>query len=118
MRNYRIALGIGAGLMIVLLIVGILQDPAAFLADAARIPQAWASLALWLAVSVLVFWLAAEVLTRLLIGKGLSTKRIADQLNLSGRTVEVHRAHIKRKMQCDDLAQLLREAIRFAESQS
>ena len=54
----------------------------------------------------------------LLIGKGLSTKRIADQLNLSGRTVEVHRAHIKRKMQCDDLAQLLREAIRFAESQS
>lgn len=53
----------------------------------------------------------------LLMGKGLSTKRIAEQLDLSGRTVEVHRAHIKRKMQCDDLAQLLREAIRFAESQ-
>lgn len=75
MRNYRIALGIGAALMVVLLIVGILQDPAAFLADAARIPQAWASLALWLAVSVLVFWLAAEVLTRLLIGKGLAQLR-------------------------------------------
>ncbi|MFN8473146.1 MAG: hypothetical protein U0822_13235 [Anaerolineae bacterium] len=75
MRNYRIALGIGAGLMIILLIVGILQDPAAFLADAARIPQAWASLALWLAVSVLVFWLAAEALTRLLVGKGLAQMR-------------------------------------------
>ncbi len=53
----------------------------------------------------------------LLMGRGLSTKRIAEQLDLSARTVEVHRAHIKRKMQCDDLAQLLREAIRFAESQ-
>jgi DNA-binding NarL/FixJ family response regulator len=51
-----------------------------------------------------------------LMGRGLSTKRIAEELALSARTVEVHRAHIKRKMQCEDLAQLLREAIRFAES--
>ena len=75
MRTYRLALGIGAALMILLLLVGILQDPNAFLADAARIPQAWASLALWLAVSVLVFWLAAEVLARLLVGKGLAQLR-------------------------------------------
>ena len=51
----------------------------------------------------------------LLMGRGLSTKKIADQLALSARTVEVHRAHIKKKMQSDDLAQLLREAIRYAE---
>ncbi len=75
MRSYRLALGIGAALMIVLLLVGIFQDPNAFLADAARIPQAWASLALWLAVSVLVFWLAAEAMARLLIGKGLAQLR-------------------------------------------
>lgn len=52
----------------------------------------------------------------LLMGRGWSTKRIAEQFALSTRTVEVHRAHIKRKLQCDDLAQLLREAIRFAEA--
>lgn len=50
------------------------------------------------------------------MGRGWSTKRIADHFGLSTRTVEVHRAHIKRKLQCDDLAQLLREAIRYAEA--
>lgn len=52
----------------------------------------------------------------LLMGRGWATKRIADHFSLSTRTVEVHRAHIKRKLQCDDLAQLLREAIRYAEA--
>ena len=50
-----------------------------------------------------------------LIGQGLSTRKIADKFNLSDRTVEVHRAHIKRKMQCEDSAQLFREAVRWAE---
>jgi len=50
-----------------------------------------------------------------LIGQGLSTRKIADQFNLSDRTVEVHRAHIKKKMQCEDSAQLFREAVRWVE---
>ena len=57
-----------------------------------------------------------EVFERL--GQGYTTKRIADELNLSSRTVEVHRANIKRKLGCDDAAQLLREAVRFAENKT
>lgn len=72
---YRLATVIATALMVVLLIVGIVQDPAAFMAEAARIPAAWASLALWLAVSLVLFWLATEVLSRLLFGKTLVQMR-------------------------------------------
>lgn len=54
-----------------------------------------------------------EVFERL--GRGMTTKRIADELNLSARTVEVHRANIKRKLGCEDAAQVLREAVKFVE---
>ncbi len=49
------------------------------------------------------------------LGRGLSTPRIAEELGLSGRTVEVHRAHIKRKLGCADAAQLLQQAVRWVE---
>jgi DNA-binding NarL/FixJ family response regulator len=49
------------------------------------------------------------------LGQGLTSRKIAEQLNLSARTVEVHRANIKRKLQCEDAAQLLREAVRWVE---
>lgn len=49
------------------------------------------------------------------LGQGLTTKKIAEQFNLSARTVEVHRASIKRKLGCEDTAQLLREAVRWVE---
>jgi DNA-binding NarL/FixJ family response regulator len=49
------------------------------------------------------------------LGRGLSSRKIADQFDLSPRTVEVHRAHIKKKLQCEDAAQLLREAVRWVE---
>ena len=49
------------------------------------------------------------------IGQGLSTRKIADKLGLSDRTVEVHRAHIKRKLRCEDAAQVFREAVRWVE---
>ena len=49
------------------------------------------------------------------IGSGLSTRKIAERFGLSGRTVEVHRAHIKKKLQCEDAAQLVREAVKWVE---
>ncbi len=50
------------------------------------------------------------------LGEGLTSRKIAERFNLSERTVEVHRANIKRKLGCEDAAQLLREAIRWNES--
>ncbi|NCC51833.1 MAG: response regulator transcription factor [Spartobacteria bacterium] len=49
------------------------------------------------------------------LGHGLSSKEIAEKFALSKRTVEVHRAHIKKKLQCESSAQLLREAFRWVE---
>lgn len=44
------------------------------------------------------------------IGGGLTTREIAEQFNLSGRTVDVHRANIKRKLDCASLAEVLIKA--------
>lgn len=51
------------------------------------------------------------------IGEGLSTRKIAEKFKLSERTVEVHRANIKKKLGCEDAAQVLREAVRWVETQ-
>ena len=51
------------------------------------------------------------------VGKGLTSKEIAEQLDLSPRTVEVHRANSKKKLECDTAAQFLRMAIQWVESQ-
>lgn len=50
------------------------------------------------------------------VGEGMTSKKIAEKLGLSARTVEVHRASIKRKLGCDDTAQLVREAVKWVES--
>ena len=49
------------------------------------------------------------------LGEGLSTRKIAEKYSLSERTVEVHRANIKKKLRVDDVAQVLREAVRWVE---
>ena len=49
------------------------------------------------------------------IGQGLSTRKIAEKLGLSERTVEVHRTHIKKKLGCEDAAQVFREAVKWVE---
>jgi DNA-binding NarL/FixJ family response regulator len=49
------------------------------------------------------------------LGEGLSTRKIAEKYSLSERTVEVHRANIKKKLRLDDAAQVLREAVRWVE---
>ena len=52
-----------------------------------------------------------------LIGRGHSTRAIAEQLHLSSKTVDVHRAHIKEKLELEDATALVRHAIRWVESQ-
>lgn len=53
-----------------------------------------------------------------MIGHGLTTRTIAEKLKLSRRTVEVHRAHIKEKMECETAAELVRAAVRWLETRS
>ena len=52
-----------------------------------------------------------------LIGHGSGTRAIADRLRLSVKTVEVHRANIKRKLGLKTGSELVRYAIRWTEAQ-
>ena len=51
-----------------------------------------------------------------LLGQGRTTREIADQLHLSPKTVEVHRLHIKRKLQLASAAGLIRHAVCWVEA--
>lgn len=48
-----------------------------------------------------------------LIGSGLSTREIAERLNLSPKTVDAHREHIKRKIGISDNVRLVHRAIEW-----
>ena len=52
-----------------------------------------------------------------LIGQGKGTRDIAQQLNLSTKTVDVHRSHIKEKLELNDVTALVRHAVRWMETQ-
>ncbi|HVU25741.1 MAG TPA: response regulator transcription factor [Opitutus sp.] len=52
-----------------------------------------------------------------LIGQGKSTREIAKQLHLSSKTVDVHRGHIKEKLELKDVTSLVRHAVRWVETQ-
>ncbi len=52
-----------------------------------------------------------------LIGRGLTTREIADKLGGSPRTVEVHRSKIKKKLECETAAQVVRAAVQWVEGQ-
>ena len=52
-----------------------------------------------------------------LIGQGKSTKDIARQLHLSTKTVDVHRGHIKEKLDLKDATSLVRHAVRWVEAE-
>jgi DNA-binding NarL/FixJ family response regulator len=52
-----------------------------------------------------------------LIGQGQTTRTIAEQLHLSVKTVEVHRANIKVKLKLKTANDLVRYAVRWADAQ-
>mgnify|MGYP001580981459 CR=1 FL=1 len=53
-----------------------------------------------------------------LIGTGKGTREIAEHLHLSVKTVEVHRANIKQKLQLKTAPELIRFAVRWLEMQN
>ena len=53
-----------------------------------------------------------------LIGRGLTMKEIGDQLHLSPKTIEVHRAHIREKLKVTSAAELISYAARWSETQA
>ena len=50
-----------------------------------------------------------------LIGKGKSSAQIAEQLHISPKTVDTHRANLKTKLSVPDAAALIREAVLWVE---
>jgi DNA-binding NarL/FixJ family response regulator len=48
-----------------------------------------------------------------LLGSGLSTRRVAEQLNVSIKTVEAYRANIKEKLNLKSSAELVQHAIHW-----
>jgi DNA-binding NarL/FixJ family response regulator len=52
------------------------------------------------------------------IGRGNSTREIAEQLNLSVKTIETYRAHIKDKLQLRSATELMQRAIHWVENES
>ena len=53
-----------------------------------------------------------------LFGEGKTAKEIGAKLNLSPKTVSVHRDHIKEKMEFGTSAEMIRQAVRWVESQA
>ncbi len=52
-----------------------------------------------------------------MIGRGCGTREIAQQLGLSTKTVDVHRANLKAKLGLQDTTALVRHAVRWVETQ-
>ncbi len=53
-----------------------------------------------------------------MVGHGLQTRDIADKLHVSTKTVETHRANIKRKLKLDNAIELLQYATHWVQSAS
>lgn len=53
-----------------------------------------------------------------LLGQGQGTRQIAEHLRISVKTVEVHRANVRKKLELASGAELVRYAIRWAEAQN
>ena len=53
-----------------------------------------------------------------LIGQGHGTRKIAEELHLSVKTIETYRAHIKEKLGLSNATELVRQAVQWVEQQS
>jgi len=53
-----------------------------------------------------------------LVGQGIGTRVIAERLHLSVKTVEVHRANIKEKLELKTATELVRYAVRWLDAQA
>lgn len=53
-----------------------------------------------------------------LIGQGHGTRKIAEELHLSVKTIETYRAHIKEKLGLNNATELVRQAVQWVEQQS
>ena len=53
-----------------------------------------------------------------LIGRGLSTREIASTLNLSVKTIESHRAHIKEKLNLRNATELVQFSVQWVEQEN
>lgn len=51
-----------------------------------------------------------------LIGSGMGTRKIAEQLSISIKTVETHRENIKRKLDVQNASELVRHAVAWVEN--
>jgi len=52
-----------------------------------------------------------------LIGRGLSTREIADSLSLSVKTIESHRAHVKEKLNLRNATELVQFSVQWVDQQ-
>ncbi len=52
-----------------------------------------------------------------LIGRGLSTREIAESLNLSVKTIESHRAHVKEKLNLRNATELVQFSVQWVDQQ-
>ena len=52
------------------------------------------------------------------VGQGKSTREIAEEMHLSPKTIDVHRANIRAKLGLKDVTALVRYAVRWLESQN
>jgi DNA-binding CsgD family transcriptional regulator len=51
-----------------------------------------------------------------MIGQGIGTRKIAERLHISVKTVEAHRMHIREKLKLKDATELLQHAIQWVQS--
>jgi DNA-binding CsgD family transcriptional regulator len=58
-----------------------------------------------------------EAIRKALHRSGTHDQAIAQRLNLSSKTVDVHREHLQEKLQIENAISLLRYAVRWVESQ-